>query len=298
MIRELLALIKLENQYITVTISEKGAEQTSLKNKQTGIEYLWQGDPAFWNRHAPVLFPFVGRLKDNQYEYENKTYTMSQHGFARDRVFEVTSQSETSTTLSLLSDEESKEVYPFDFRLSITYQLEDESVKVSYQVENVDQEKPMYFSIGGHPGFNVPITEDTTFEDYYLSFSPKRSRTIIPLKGAYIDYENRTLGQTNTDIALRWRLFDEDALIYETKNKNVFSILSDKTTHGLSFSFEGFPYVGIWSPAKLEAPLVCIEPWYGIADTSDASGKLEEKLGIQHLKAGETFDCDYTISIH
>lgn len=298
MIRELVTLIKLENDFITVIISEKGAEQTSLKNKQTGIEYLWQGEPAYWKRQAPVLFPFVGRLKDDQYEYENKTYSMSQHGFARDRVFEVTNQSETEVTLSLSSDAESKEVYPFDFCLSISYQLNEETVKVSYKVENINQDKPMYFSIGGHPGFNVPLTDDTTFEDYYLSFSPKRSRTVIPLKGAYIDYENRTLGQTNTDIALRWSLFSEDALIYETKNKNVFSILSDKTKHGISISFEGFPYVGIWSPAELNAPLVCIEPWYGIADTNDASGQLEEKLGIQKLKAGEVFDCAYIISAH
>ncbi|MGB3160226.1 MAG: aldose 1-epimerase family protein [Carnobacterium sp.] len=298
MIRELTALIKLENHYITVTISEKGAEQTSLKNKQTGIEYMWQGDASYWNRQAPVLFPFVGRLKDNKYEYDNKTYVMNQHGFARDKVFQVTHQSESAVTLSLQSDKESKEIYPFDFCLSITYELKEESVKVRYKVENTNPDLPMYFSIGGHPGFNVPLTDDTTFEDYYLSFSPKRSRTVIPLKGAYIDYENRTLGQTNTDIALRWRLFDEDALIYETKNKNVFSILSEKTTHGLSVSFEGFPYVGIWSPAKLSAPLVCIEPWYGIADTEDTSGRIEDKLGIQQLHANEVFDCAYTISIH
>lgn len=290
MIRELGALIKLENQFITVEILEKGAEQTSLINKQTGIDYLWQGDSAYWNRQAPVLFPFVGRLKDNQYQYNNKTYSMNQHGFARDRIFEVTNQNETAVTLSLLSDEESKEIYPFDFCLKITYQLEEASVKVSYQVENINADEPMYFSIGGHPGFNMPLTDETSFEDYYLSFSPKRSRTLIPLKGAYIDYENRTLGQTNTDIALRWRHFDEDALIYETKNKNVFSILSDKTTHGISVSFTDFPYVGIWSPAKLKAPLVCIEPWYGIADTSDASGRLEDKLGIQFLKPSEQFN--------
>lgn len=298
MTRELVALIKLENDYITVSISEKGAEQTSLKNKQTGLEYLWQGDSSYWKRQAPVLFPFVGRLKEDQYQYENKTYSMSQHGFARDRVFDVTSQSEAEVTLSLLSDKESKEIYPFDFRLSITYQLDKETVNVGYKVENINQDKPMYFSIGGHPGFNVPLTDNTTFEDYYLSFSPKRSRTVIPLKGAYIDYENRTLGQTNTDITLRWSLFSDDALIYETKNKNVFSILSDKTKHGISVSFTDFPYVGIWSPAKLEAPLVCIEPWYGIADTADASGLLEEKLGIQHLQAGEVFNCDYTIAVH
>ncbi|SEK38191.1 Galactose mutarotase [Carnobacterium iners] len=290
-------MIKLENQFITVEILEKGAEQTSLINKQTGIDYLWQGDSAYWNRQAPVLFPFVGRLKDNQYQYNNKTYSMNQHGFARDRIFEVTNQNETAVTLSLLSDEESKEIYPFDFCLKITYQLEEASVKVSYQVENINADEPMYFSIGGHPGFNMPLTDETSFEDYYLSFSPKRSRTLIPLKGAYIDYENRTLGQTNTDIALRWRHFDEDALIYETKNKNVFSILSDKTTHGISVSFTDFPYVGIWSPAKLKAPLVCIEPWYGIADTSDASGRLEDKLGIQFLKPSEQFNCEYTITI-
>lgn len=290
-------MITLENQYLVVTVSEKGAELTSVKNKENQIEYLWQGDPSFWKRQAPVLFPFVGRLKNDQYEYNHKTYHMSQHGFARDYTFNVTHQSESEVALELTANEATKENYPFDFRLTLTYSLEKQTVRVAYQVENLNHQEKMYFSIGGHPGFNIPLTNETSFEDYYLSFLPKRSRTVIPLKGSYLDLENRTLGQTNTDIALRRALFDQDALIYETKNKNTFSIRSDKTPHGIAVSFENFPYVGIWSPAKQDAPLVCIEPWFGIADATDASGKLEEKMGIQLLEPNGQFNCHYDITI-
>lgn len=290
-------MITLENQYLVVTVSEKGAELTSVKNKENQIEYLWQGNPAFWKRQAPVLFPFVGRLKNDQYEYNNKTYPMSQHGFARDYTFNVTHQSESEVALELTANEATKEHYPFDFRLTLTYSLEKQTVRTAYQVENLNHQEKMYFSIGGHPGFNIPLTNETSFEDYYLSFLPKRSRTLIPLKGSYLDFENRTLGQTNTDIALRRALFDQDALIYETKNKNTFSIRSDKTPHGIAVSFEDFPYVGIWSPAKQDAPLVCIEPWFGIADSIDASGKLEEKMGTQLLEPNGTFNCHYDITI-
>lgn len=289
--------IKLENQNLIVTISEKGAELTSLRNKETGIEYLWQGDPAFWNRQAPVLFPIIGRLKDDQYEYKNKRYSMSQHGFARDYPFNITQQSETAVALQLSADPSTKEKYPFDFRLTITYRLENQTLDVGYLVENLNQQEEMYFSIGGHPGFNVPLTSETVFEDYYLNFSPKRSRTLIPLEGPYLDLENRTLAQTNTDIALKRALFDQDALIYETKRKNTFSIQSDKTKHKVAVTLEGFPYVGIWSPPKQEAPFVCIEPWFGVADSLDATGQLTEKLGIQHLAPAEQFNCHYEIAV-
>lgn len=289
--------IKLENQNLIVTISEKGAELTSLRNKETGIDYLWQGDPAFWNRQAPVLFPIVGRLKNDQYEYKNKRYSMSQHGFARDYPFDITQQSETTVALQLVADPSTKEKYPFDFRLTITYRLDNQTLDVGYLVENLNQQEEMYFSIGGHPGFNVPLTPETGFEDYYLNFSPKRSRTSIPLKGPYLDLENRTLAQTNTDIALKRALFDQDALIYETKRKNTFSIQSDKTKHKVAMTFEGFPYVGIWSPPKQEAPFVCIEPWFGVADSIEATGQLTEKLGIQYLAPAEQFNCHYEIAV-
>lgn len=290
-------MITLQNDQLTVSVSTKGAELQSIKNPAEGIEYLWQGDTAFWGRKAPVLFPIVGRLKNDQYSYKGISYPLNQHGFARDSEFHVEEQTATMVRLTTHSTPETKTYYPFDFQLTLTYTLEENTVNVSYLVKNTHESEDLYFSIGGHPGFNVPMTSDTTFEDYYLSFLPRRTRRQIPLKGAYLDLESKTLGQTNTEIALKRALFDNDALIYETKGKNVFSIRSEKTAHSVSLSFEDFPFTGIWSPPKKESPFVCIEPWFGIADSTDFTGELNEKLGIQHLKWTESFSANYTISL-
>ncbi|MER2131553.1 MAG: aldose 1-epimerase family protein [Carnobacterium inhibens] len=290
-------MITLKNDALTVHISQKGAELQSIKSNSEEVEYLWQGDPTFWGRKAPVLFPIVGRLKNDEYVYQGKTYSLNQHGFARDLVFQVEEQTDVSVCFTLSSTTETKVSYPFDFKLTVTYTLDKNDIKVSYGVYNTHPIEDMYFSIGGHPGFNVPMTSDTTFEDYYLTFLPRETRKKIPLIGSYLDLENKTLSQTNTEIDLKRPLFDHDALIYETKGKNIFSISSEKTARSVALTFEGFPYTGIWSPPKKEAPFVCIEPWFGIADTQNASGELSEKLGIQHLKGMETFAAHYTISL-
>lgn len=289
--------IQLENEKLVVVVLEKGAELASIKSKETGIEYLWQADPAYWGRHAPVLFPIVGRLKEDQYQLEGKTYAMGQHGFARDEAFEVVEQSETSVTLALTSTEETKVNYPYDFRLFIRYALTENTVKTHYKVENPSSATDMYFSIGAHPGFNVPLTEDTVFEDYFFSFSPRKTRTTIPLQGAYLNTPAKTLAQTNTDIALSRHLFDNDALIYEVKGENIFTIQSEKNNYAVSVKFTDFPYVGIWSPPKTDAPFVCIEPWFGIADALDATGNLKEKLGIRVLTPQEEFQAEFDITV-
>ena len=290
-------MITLKNDRLTVQISAKGAELQSIKNNNDELEYLWQGDPDFWGRKAPVLFPIVGRLKDDEYKYKGNTYSLNQHGFARDLRFQIEEQTDTTARLTTYSTEETKAYYPFDFQLSLTYTLEKNTINVSYLVKNTHPSEDLYFSIGGHPGFNIPMTDDTTFEDYYLSFLPREARRKIPLVGPYLDLDNKTLAQTNTEIDLRRPLFDHDALIYETKGKNIFSISSEKTTRSVSLTFENFPYTGIWSPPKTEAPFVCIEPWFGIADAIDFAGQLNDKLGIQHLKGTESFSANYTISI-
>ena len=289
--------VSIKNKHLTVVIAPKGAELQSIQNNDTEIEYLWQGDKDYWNRKAPVLFPIVGRLKDDRYTYKGHSYSMTQHGFARDSVFETIEQEEHKAVFQLTSSEESKQLYPFDFVLTIAYEVIENKVQVSYSVKNAAESETMYFSIGGHPGFNVPLTGSTKFEDYYLSFLPRRSRKQIPLKGPFADPMNTTLAQTNTTLRLDRQLFDQDALIFEVKNSNTFSILSDKTPHSVEVIFENYPYVGVWSVPGKDAPFVCIEPWHGIADTVDTSGKLEEKLGIQTLLAQEIFQTKYSIQV-
>ncbi|KAF1298044.1 aldose epimerase [Enterococcus sp. JM4C] len=288
--------VTIENAQLIATIAESGAELISLKSKETGIEYIWQGDPQFWGRHAPVLFPFVGKLKEDSYTYQGKTYSMGQHGFARDMDFTVLNQGAESVSLSLKSTEETRKNYPFDFELVITYELGGEGITTHYQVENTGKEE-MFFAIGGHPAFNVPLEEGLTFEDYYMAFSPQKSRLRLPLAGPFIDFDQRTIGQTNTNLALNHQLFEQDALIYETKGLNAYSIRSEKSCHSVTLSYKDMPYVGIWSPYPKEAPFVCIEPWCGVADTLSTTGNLIEKFGINQLAANELFKTKYSITV-
>ncbi|MBM6613766.1 aldose 1-epimerase family protein [Desemzia sp. RIT804] len=290
--------VSIKNEHLTVEVAPKGAELQSIRSNETGIEYLWQGDKEYWNRKSPVLFPIVGRLKDDSYIYKGHSYSMTQHGFARDSIFEITEHEKHKVAFQLHSTEESKEMYPFNFLLTITYEIIENTVQVQYSVKNTDNKETMYFSIGGHPGFNVPLTTDTKFEDYYLNFLPRRSRRQIPLSGPFADILHTTLAQTNTTLRLDRELFNKDALVFEVKNSNTFGILSDKTPHSVEVTFEDYPYVGVWSVPGKDAPFVCIEPWHGIADTVDASGKLEEKLGIQTLTAQETFQTKYSIQVN
>lgn len=288
--------VVIETDYLQATIDSYGAELQSLYSKEHKIEYLWQGDPEFWGRRAPVLFPFVGSLKDHQYTHQGQTYQLGQHGFARDMEFSLVEKKPDEVTFVLKSNEETKRIYPFDFQLFISYQLGGDGLTTAYRVVN-ESEAEMYFSIGGHPAFNVPLEEDLSFEDYYLKTSPMKSRIQIPLVGPLIDIDNRTLGQTNATIAFTRDLFENDALIYETIGLNAFTIASDKSPHQLTLSFNNLPFVGIWSPYGKEAPFVCIEPWSGIADSVDASGELSEKFGIQKLGIKEEFSSKYAITV-
>ncbi|AZP92595.1 aldose 1-epimerase family protein [Enterococcus mundtii] len=286
----------IQNDQLIAEISEHGAELISLKSKEHDLEYIWQGDPKYWGRHAPVLFPIVGRLKNDQYVYQGKTYSMGQHGFARDMDFEVAEHEQERAKFVLKSTPETKENYPFDFELVLVYELGGDGITVHYHVENIGEEE-MYFSIGGHPAFNVPLEEGLTFEDFYLAFSPRKSRLRLPLAGPFIDMEQKTIGQTNTNLALFRELFDQDALVFETRGLNAYSIRSEKSSHSVTLSYKDMPYVGIWSPYPKEAPFVCIEPWFGIADTVDSNGQLNEKAGINQLGAHELFKTKYSITV-
>lgn len=287
----------LTNDFLTVQINPLGAELQSVIDNHSQHEYLWQADPAVWKRHAPVLFPIVGALKDAQYTYQGQTYPMGQHGFARDREFAVVTQSETAITFRLTDDEESRKVYPFAFALEVSYRLDNNQLHVGYQVTNPASEAPLYFSIGGHPGFNIPLSDDTTFEDYYFGFEPRKSQVTIPLTEGGVDYAHRTLAATDVNQRLTHDTFKNDAVIYELQGKTKFVIRSDKTKHGVSVSMPNAKYLGVWSPYPTTGEFVCIEPWWGIADTVDASGELTEKLGINKLDPQGTFSEGYTISI-
>lgn len=289
-------MIKLENEVLLVEMKTAGAELTRIFHKDTGLEYLWNADSKFWGRHSPVLFPTVGRLVEDTYLVDGKPYHLGQHGFARDRDFQVVEQTEKSVRFELDADEDSLAVYPYKFKLSIIYTIEKNTVAVSYEVENTDN-KRIYFSIGAHPAFNLPLTDGTTFEDYYLDFGTEENLETLCLEGPYRSGEiKKVVDEATRYLPLNYDLFKNDALIFEALKQKEMTIKSDKTPHFVKVSFPEFPFVGVWT-AKAGTPFLCIEPWYGIADGAGESVELRDKAGIEHLEPEAVFASEYEITV-
>ncbi|EAC8432587.1 aldose 1-epimerase family protein [Listeria monocytogenes] len=289
-------MIKLENEVLLVEMKTAGAELTRIFHKDTGLEYLWNADSKFWGRHSPVLFPTVGRLVDDTYLVDGKQYHLGQHGFARDRDFQVIEQTENTVRFELDADEDSLAIYPYKFKLSIVYTIEKNTVAVSYEVENTDN-KRIYFSIGAHPAFHLPLTDGTTFEDYYLDFGTEENLETLCLEGPYRSGEiKKIVDEPARYLPLSYDLFKNDALIFEALKQKEMTIKSEKTPHYVKVSFPEFPFVGVWT-AKAGTPFLCIEPWYGIADGAGESVELRDKAGIEHLEPEAVFASEYEITV-
>ncbi|TAE54398.1 MAG: aldose 1-epimerase family protein [Bacteroidetes bacterium] len=286
----------LENEFIRLEIKAQGAEMTRLFGKNTQTEYLWNADPAFWSRHAPVLFPIVGRLRNDAYTWKGQKYAMSQHGFARDKVFHLVESGSGSLVLELLEDDESLAKYPFPFRLLISYHLEGQRVRVGYEIENTGAEDLPY-SIGAHPGFMCPLHEGESIEDYELVFEQAETASIHLLQGGLFSGEIEPFLDHQNRIALTPALFDRDALVFKYLASRWVDIVSRKTDSPvLRVGIDGLgPFLGIW--AKPGAPFVCIEPWQGLADSVSASGDLMQKEGIALLGSGQNSSYHFDITL-
>jgi galactose mutarotase-like enzyme len=287
--------VVIENDKLRIKILKKGAEISSVVSKKDNTEYIWQADPDVWGRHAPLLFPIVGKLKDDRYEYADNIFHMSQHGFARDMAFKVEEQKKDSVRFSLKYTEETLQKFPFHFVLEVEYHLEENHLVTKYSVTNLDVAKEMYFSIGAHPGFKVPLEAGTTFEDYFIEITPQATRNILPVsKDVLIEMEK--MSKTNQNkFELNRELFKDGVLIMETAGETVVTLASHKTDKKITFTYNNMPYLGLWSIYPTEGEFVCIEPWCGIADTSDTSGNFKEKKGIIVLDPEMVFDVDYHI---
>ena len=258
-------MYQLKNEALTLEIDAHGAEMKSLKDNQTGQEYLWDGDPAFWKRTSPVLFPLVGNYRDKESVYQGKTYTMSQHGFARDMDFSVTEEKDQEIWFALQETPETKEKYPFDFKLSIGYRLENRTVQVIWKVENTNRET-MYFSIGGHPAFVCPVPGKGKQTEYALRFDtegPVVSSLIG--EGGLLTEEKVEYPLTDQKLQIAEDLFARDALVIEQDQAHKVSLVDPTGNAYVTVRFDA-PLFGIWAPKGGKAPFVCIEPWYGRCD--------------------------------
>jgi galactose mutarotase-like enzyme len=284
-------MITLSNDFLTLTLDSKGAELTGISDPRTGTSYLWNAEPSVWGRHAPVLFPIVGKLRNNEYTSGGKKYQLPQHGFARDQVFKIKEQTRDKIVFLLVSDSHTLEKYPYEFELEIEYRLSGKEVQVLYRVNNI-QKTDIYFSIGAHPGFTCPVRTGERYEDYYLEFEKPETLALHVLKDGLISSETQSYLNNGQKIPLSYALFAQDALVFRDYQSSYISLKHKDKGEIFKFHFAGYPFLGIWSKP---GPFVCIEPWYGIADFVEHNGILEEKTGIQKLAAGQVFDCKWSV---
>ncbi|MCV9929141.1 aldose 1-epimerase family protein [Flavobacterium sp. LS1R49] len=278
----------ISNSKLTAVIKHSGAELSSLKNNQNK-EYIWEGNPDFWGKHSPILFPIVGTLKNNTYTVNSQSYHLPRHGFARDMEFNLIAKTEESATFSIQSNDDTLKVYPFEFELQIIYTLIDSQLDIKYKIIN-NTETKIPFSIGAHPAVALP----GNFENYSLGFEKKEALKYFLLENDLISNQTKQLETENGQIQLNYELFKNDALIFKSLESNSLTILENNKPY-VKVDFAVFPSLGIWT--KENAPFICIEPWFGYSDTNENSGNLFEKEGIQTLDAYQTFNSKFSIEI-
>lgn len=288
---------RLENEKIRIAVRERGAELTSIFHKGLQKEYLWQADPTYWGKHAPVLFPVIGALRDEEFIHDGKVFTLSKHGFARDLDFLLVEMGADYLEYELEASEETMSRYPFDFSLRIRYTLEEEAVHTDYFVTNKGGEE-MFYSLGAHPAFNWPLEAEEDFSDYHLRFSKEENldRLLINQETGLRNLERRNVMEESQILDLDHTLFQDDALIFENVESEWIRFESQKSDRFIQVSLKGFTHLGIWTKPN-HAPFLCIEPWQGLCDRQDTSKKIDQKEGIRMVGAGEANQVRLTIAI-
>lgn len=285
----------ISNSQLAIRVSPHGAELCSIVCNEK--EYLWQADPAFWKRHSPVLFPIVGSVWENEYRIEGITYTLTQHGFARDMDFELVLEHSDEIRYRLTDNEESRKKYPFPFCLEIGYRISGKQIEVLWEIKNTG-DKEMQFQIGAHPAFYFPDFDAESSERGYLGFDKTKGLEYILIseKGC-ADPDNKYLLEfTDGLLPLDIHTFDKDALILENSQVKKVTLYNKEKQPYLSLHFTA-PVVGLWSPPMRNAPFVCIEPWYGRCDRAHYTGEYKDKDWMQHLLPFEVFKGGYIIKI-
>lgn len=289
----------LKNDRLKATFDSFGAELMSLQD-ELGRNYLWYGDSTFWGRRSPILFPFVGKVRDGKYRYKGVEYTMGQHGFARDMEFELISQTEDEIWFALEATEETMQNYPFAFRLEIGYRLIENTLRAMWRVLNPATEETLHFSIGGHPGFLCPLWENTEQNQYFLQLDVNEPEyhSADMEKGLTLP-DSWILKTENGRCRIEDGFFDlgdKGTYIFENNQVKEVALLTPDGKPYVTVNFD-MPIVALWSPEKKQAPFVCIEPWYGRCDAIDFEGSLEERAWANQLAPGGVFEAHYDIRI-
>ncbi len=288
----------LENEELRVEISEHGAEVTSILEKTTNTEYLWQGDATYWAGRAPLLFPICGRLIEGRFTYKEKSYNMTIHGFVRHADLTVSNKTENSISFTYIDNEETRVQYPFAFRYTVTYTLCGSTLDHRFVVENTGNDV-LPFGIGGHPGFNVPLEQGTDFSDYYIEFSEKApARRWVLTDTGFMTGETQPFALENGKIyRLHHDMFDHDAIFLRDIAPSV-TLKSDKTTKAITVSYTNMPYLGFWHKPCTKAPYMCIEPWNGLPADDGIVDDMATKKYMNRIEPGASAEFGISITIH
>ncbi|MCL2508226.1 MAG: aldose 1-epimerase family protein [Oscillospiraceae bacterium] len=282
-------IVKIENEFLTAEISGLGAELYSIRDKTDGHEFLWQGREEIWSGRSPILFPIVGRLMDDSYRYNGTEYKMAKHGFAREMPFEAVSQQGNAAVFLLKSSDETRTQYPFEFELYVRFELNGRSLTATHTVVNKN-DGDMYFSIGGHPGFNCELGYSLVFDETETLLTET-----IGADDALRLPDRTPVPGDGREIVITGDIFNDDALILSGLTSKAVTLKSRNHDRTVRFTFGDVPFLGIW--AKPGAPYVCIEPWFGVNDNRDRKDDISEKEGIQRLVKGGQFELVYTAEV-
>lgn len=299
--------VNLENEQLSIKVSSFGGELQSIVEKRTGREYLWQGNPEFWKEKAPNLFPYIARLTEGKYTYQGKEYSMRIHGFAKYRELNV-QQEENGLLFSLQSNEETLTQYPFRFRYEICYRLNGSALAITYHVENQD-DRTMYFGVGGHPGFQVPYLNETEFTDYILQFpEAEHPCRILFSDDCFVTGEAPEQEMTDKEFQLHHSMFDNDAIVLRNAGhlvrlrpghawEQTASPEEKENASVICMKFPQMNYLGLWHKPKSEAPYVCIEPWSSLPSRKGIVEDLEQQENLISLKSGNIYENTWEISL-
>jgi len=283
----------IQNEFLTVTASDYGAELQSIVYE--GTEYLWQGNSEFWTGRAPILFPIVGKLKGGAMLYDARKFVMKNHGVCRDIDFKMTNKTEDSVSFFLCDNKLTKEVYPFDFELLVTYKLDGRTLSTQLQVTN-KYASPIFFSIGGHPAFNCPLNPGETFEDYEIVLDKEEIQgTRLFDQDGVICNKTMPFFNHSSIIPMDYTHYQKlGTLVFKNLNSTQATLRSKKTGIGVTVGFPDFQYFAVWTKSK--APFICLEPWQGVCDSSFYNSNFSGKTGTIELAPNEKYSCEFTIT--
>ena len=288
-------MVTLENEYLKVNVNAFGAQLSSIIDKNDGLEHIWQGNPDVWSFHAPNLFPVVGGCINDSILVDGQTYPIKRHGFARTSNFKKIESSPNHAQFALRYNEDTLLSFPYKFEFQVIYHLHKNQLQVIYKVVNLD-DKIVYFSVGGHPAFNVPFTYRENYEDYYLEFDEPENPPAHALSNkGFFNGDTKNINIVDNKLFLNHDLFKNDAIVLKNLISRKVILKSTQHNKTIEVEFPHFNYLGVWT--KPSAPFLCIEPWLGCADTEGQQTEFSKKEAIQEVAHGHVFETEFCIKI-